>query len=127
MAARRHMPLSVKLDAALNALGLLGIDVEWDHNPPLGLRERDPVTGRYTPDENDPRYIEPMVKQAHREKTVGHPATCADGDIHKIAKARRLEREMEEFRARLLERPRKDDRPKNKWPKRKMESRGSAR
>lgn len=123
MAARRkHMPMRVKLDAVLHILGLLGMEIEWHHCPALGLREYDPETGLYTPDENDPRYIVPLIKAVHRRITNGTPATSADGDIHKIAKAKRLSADQERFRARLLEKPPREERPRTKWPKRKLRS-----
>jgi hypothetical protein len=120
---RKHMPLGVKLAAALHQLGLFGVAVDFDHVPPLALRERDPATGRYTPDENDPRYIVPMARLAHRAKTNGGPVTCADGDIHKIAKAKRLAKKQAEFRARVLERPPREEKSKNRWPTQKFQTR----
>jgi hypothetical protein len=101
---RPHMPLAVKLAAALRLAGLDPAEaIEWDHDPPLGLRERTPEGG-YIPDANDDRYIVPRQKKEHREKTNGTGATVADGDIHKIAKAKRLAKDSEAFRARVLAR-----------------------
>jgi hypothetical protein len=120
MSPRRHMPLSVKLDSALHALGLLGMEIQWDHSPPLAMRPVDPVTGDTIPPANDPRYISPMIKDLHRVKTNGNAATCADGDIHKIAKARRISKKHEEFQRRILEPTPREDRPESKWPSRKF-------
>jgi hypothetical protein len=120
------MSKGVKLQAALNALGMKGFEVEWNHIPPLGLRDKDLVTGAYVPDANDPDFIVPMIKAAHRAATNGNGATCADGDIHKIAKAKRIAKDPpggEEFRRRLLAKPPREDRPPSKWPKRKFQSR----
>jgi len=86
---RKHLSLSVRLRAALYALGLDPDDIQWDHSPPLALRERS-LDGKYIPDECDPRYLVPMSRQAHKLKTHGGTAHKADGDIHKIAKAKRL-------------------------------------
>ena len=129
---RRHMPLSVKLDAALHALGLAGFAIQWDHQPPLGLREQirdgDGNFLRYEPDENDPRYIVPMIKDGHRLKTSGRKHDASNGDIHKIAKVKRLNESQIEFRRRLLSPdpeppPRERERPKQKIPSRKFRTR----
>ena len=53
---------------------------EFDHMTPLALGGRDDATN-----------IEPLCKACHAKKTNGTKATCASGDIHKIAKAKRLE------------------------------------
>jgi hypothetical protein len=122
-APRPHMSKGVKLQAALNALGLKGFEVEWNHIPPLALREYDHHLGDYIPAANDPDYIVPMIKEAHRALTNGNPATCADGDIHKIAKAKRIAKDPpggDEFRRKLLAPTPLEDRPRSKWPKRKF-------
>lgn len=124
---RKHMPVSVKLNAALNALGLLGMTIEFDHQPPLAFREKvldsDGHIVGYIPDENDPRYIVPMIRDAHRRKTNGKPHDASDGDIHKAAKIKRLTETEQEFRRRLLE-PEEREKPKaTKWAKRKFPSR----
>ena len=86
--------LSFRLAAALRALKLDPDRVDWDHQPPLGLRERTP-TGGYLPDELDPAGLVPMAPHEHDTKTNGTPpgqkvVTVANGDKHKIAKAKRL-------------------------------------
>lgn len=125
---RRHMPLSVKLQAALHALGLAGFKINWDHQPPLGLRDKiyDEAGNFvcYDPDENDPRYIVPMIEDAHRAKTSGKRHDASNGDIHKIAKAKRLGESTDEFRRRLLAPTAEPDHgPRRKRPKRKFASR----
>jgi hypothetical protein len=96
------MPLSVKLQACLWLLGFRGGDaIEWDHDPALALRAvRD--DGSLDPPANDPRYIVPRSRTAHREKTSGTAATSAGSDIHLIAKIKRIQKKEEEFRRRLL-------------------------
>lgn len=83
---RPHMPLSVKLDSALIALGLEPGDVDFDHCPALRLREFDPETGEYNPPANDPKYITPRARPDHRNKTKG--------DAKQIASKRRQERKL---------------------------------
>lgn len=85
---RPHMPLSVKLDSALIALGLEPGHVDFDHCPALRLREFDPKTGEYSPPANDPQYITPRARPDHRDKTKG--------DAKQIAAKRRQERKLGE-------------------------------
>ena len=130
MTKRKHMSVATQRDAALHALGLYGFELEYDHMPPLGLRERildnqGNIIG-YIPDENDPRYIVPMIKEAHRRKTNGKPHDASSGDIHKVAKGRRLHKKHEEFRRRLLSKGSEqiEERPKKRqWPSRKFGTR----
>lgn len=91
MTYRPHMPLSVKLEAAVRQLGLDPASVDFDHDPALGLREFDEETKTYSPDANDPRYITVRSRDDdHRIKTSGTKATTAGSDIHRIAKTKRL-------------------------------------
>lgn len=122
---RRHMPLAVRLEAALLALGLDPKTVEWDHRPPLSSRIWDPEAGDYDPPENDPRYIRPISKAEHRE-------ISARVDTPAAAKIKRLSKEQEAFRLRMLakgepeqeekSRPKSRKFPKGRgFPKRKKE------
>lgn len=104
-------------------LGLLGKPLDFDHQPPLALREIDPITGDTIPPANDPRYIRPMLREQHREKTFGTKATTAGSDIHAIARVKRLSKKQEEFRQKMLEKLPKEERPKSKWPKRGFQRR----
>jgi len=118
------MPMAVKLAAALHALGFgdsLG-QVEWHHSPPLALRPFDPVTGKHDPDANDPRYIVPLSKADHAVQTNG-TAVPLSGDKSKIAKTKRVTDAQAAFRARLLAKEPGREKPKSKWPSRKMRSR----
>jgi hypothetical protein len=110
---RKHIPLQVKVDALLIILGFDPKEpIDWNHNPALGLREYDPETGLYTPDELDPRYLEPMRRADHLVRTNGTKATTAGSDKHRIAKVRHLRGET---RAK----------PKRRWPKRPFPSRAN--
>lgn len=91
MTYRPHMPLSVKLEAAIRQLGLDPACVDFDHDPALGLREFNEETKIYTPGANDPRFITVRARdEDHRIKTSGNGATSAGSDIHRIAKSKRL-------------------------------------
>lgn len=91
---RKAIPVGVKLHACLLLLGYTEEEIahglRWDHFPALGLRVVDPETGVMTPAPNDPRYIRPMRIAEHDRKTFGSRATTAGGDIHAIAKVKRL-------------------------------------
>ena len=93
----KALTLRQKLDAALNQLGMLGVDIEWQHFPPIQMRVWNPDTQDTEPPANDPRFIVPMVKADHREQT-------AKVDIPQIAKTKRMAAEQEEFRKRILSR-----------------------
>jgi hypothetical protein len=91
MTYRPHMPLSVKLEAAILQLGLDPKSVDFDHDPALGLRVFDETTKTYSPDANDPKFITIRSRaDDHRVKTSGTPATTAGSDIHRIGKMKRL-------------------------------------
>lgn len=97
---RPAIPDRVKLLVVLRQDGLCGCEclerlgtlenTEFDHCPPLALREYDEATRTYTPDANDPDKIVARVKVHHRNKT-SHPKgphTSHGGDQHLIAKTR---------------------------------------
>lgn len=111
---RPAMPLSVKLAAALLALGIDPDAVDWHHEPPLGIRPFDPATGKWTPDANDPRHIVPMARADHKART---PA-----DQSRVAKTTRQEKKEAAFRQRLLG-TKQEKRPwKRKWKSRPFPS-----
>jgi hypothetical protein len=118
-ADRPHMPLSIKLEAALRQLGFDPADVEYDHHPALGLRERLP-NGRYSPDANDPRYIVIRSRSEHRLKTSGGKATSYGSDIHAIAKIKRLSKDQEELRRIMLKPAGHKRQTKSRWGTRKL-------
>lgn len=98
---RKKIPIGVKLKSALHALGLDPDDVQYDHDPALGMRPVDPATGDTTPPANDWRHIVPRASAEHKVKTFGNHAPLS-GDVSKIAKLNRVEGEQAAFRARLL-------------------------
>jgi len=118
MSRRKAIPLLVKLQVALREMGLSISEVNFDHQPPLALREWDPEAQDTIPPANDPEHIGLMVTKDHKRKTFGTPATTAGSDIHKIAKVRRLSRKEEEFRKRLLKPEDSESHRKSRWPKR---------
>lgn len=127
MTRRQHVPYSIKLAAALLQLGLDPKTAELDHNPALARRRRLP-DGRYDPDESDPRFLQWKAPEAHAEKTFGRGGekriTTAGSDIGEIAKMKRLTKDEEAFRSRLLAKEPGEPRQKrgtiparvNAWP-----------
>lgn len=110
---RKAIPLHVKLHACLLLLGFTDEDIAaglcWDHSPPLGLRAV--VDGVMTPAPNDPHHLRPMSQADHARQTFGpSKATSAGGDIHAIAKVKRLNGETKK-------------KPKRAWASRKFQLR----
>jgi len=86
---------AVAVAALLLALGIP--DAEFDHDPALGLRGLNDAGDDYEPPQLDPLHIVPRGYVDHRTKTSGTPpgqkvVHVANGDVHKIAKADRLEK-----------------------------------
>lgn len=132
MTHRPHMPLSVKLQAAILQLGLDPAAVDFDHDPALGLRLFNAETKTYTPDANDPKFITVRARGGdHKSKTFGNGATTAGSDIQRIAKLKRLEKAQaalnQALDAKVFGGPgtQPDGARKSPWPKgRKLQSRG---
>lgn len=126
---RKSIPAGVKVECLMVALAqALGLDsdtrFEFDHSPALCLRDFDPETGRFTPDQNDPAFIVVRTPEDHHVKTFGTKATTYGSDIFERAKNRRLTRDQEDFRRRMLAKEPGQQREKStRWPKRKFESR----
>lgn len=123
MSRRKAIPDRVKLIAALKRMGLTIKQVQFDHNPALALRPINPVTGDTIPPANDPDYIELLLITEHEEKTFGRGGekriTTAGSDIGNIAKMKRVAKQQEEFRKRVLAKEQGEpEQRKSKWPKR---------
>lgn len=103
--------------------------MQFDHNPALEFRPINPVTGDTIPPANDASYIDMLLVAEHKTKTFGRGGekriTTADGDIGKIAKMRRITKQQEAFRRRLLAKETGETlpEPRSKWPKRKLSGR----
>lgn len=127
---RRPIPVGVKLQVALLALGYnkdeIAREIEYDHAPALGLRRWNDEARDYEPGQHDPEYIKIRLKSEHRRKTTGRKGESklsgSDGDIQQIAKLKRVTNDESEFRRRLLAKDAGAARPPSKWPKRKLRS-----
>lgn len=88
-------------------------DVDFDHEQALALGGEDI-------NEN----MRAVHRTCHRVKTSGTKATTAGSDVQVIAKGKRLSRDTEEFRRRILAKDTGDRIPKStRWPRRKMRGR----
>jgi hypothetical protein len=117
---RKSIPASVKVEclmvALAEALGLASdTRFEFDHTPALCLRDFDPETGRFEPDQNDPAFIVVRTPEDHRVKTFGTKATTYGSDIFERAKDRRITKDQEEFRRRML--AKEPGKPREKSPR----------
>lgn len=127
---RKPVPTRIQLHAALRQLGLEPDECELDHDPALGTRAVNADGTDWDPPQHDVRYLVWRPEPGHKTKTFGPGGekriTTAGGDIHRIAKLRRLTSEQEEHRRRMLakepgaERPRSARWPSRPFPKRKQ-------
>lgn len=75
---------------------------EYDHRPPLFLREVNAEGTDYVPPQNDPHFIEALHKDCHLKRTVGRvvgaekTVTTKGSDSWLRKKFNRLAREMNE-------------------------------
>jgi hypothetical protein len=125
---RKAIPLSVKLAVALRMLGFTKEDqVQYDHDPALGLREWDEEKQDFIPAQLDPESIVIRTKPAHRTKTSGRKGeakvTSYGSDAHAIAKIDRVQKDQAAFRGRLLAKDAGDRSPEQTRPKAKIPSR----
>jgi hypothetical protein len=108
--------------------------VEFDHRPPLRLREVDATSNDYLPPQDDPDYIDALTPECHQRRTTGRKqgalrtVTTLGSDAHTIAKIKRAERRFEgstskqhtvKIRSRGFEKDtrRISDGAKRAWPK----------
>lgn len=65
--------------------------VQYQHEPPLALRQVLPDDSDWLPSQHDPRYIYAELKECHRVETYGaSKATSLGSDRHAIDKMKRL-------------------------------------
>jgi len=100
---RKHIPMAVKRVVVARQDGLCscgcgeplaGARGNFDHNPPLELREWDEGANDTIPPANDPNYIDALI-EAHHHKKTDHPRgphTVIGSDRHKITQSARIAR-----------------------------------
>jgi hypothetical protein len=137
---RKAIPVTVKLEVIIRQhslcakcgerLGKLD-DTQFDHVPAVQLRCWDPEAKDTAPRSNDPAFIFAKHTDCHAQKTFGSNDELTRGDVTEIARTKRIAKETESFRRRMLAKvdpeagvddpPR---RPKKKWPSRPFPKRG---
>lgn len=129
---RKAMSDRLKLIATLKAFGLTIDQVAFDHDPALELRPLNEDGTDTVPPQLDPGHIFMLRVEDHKAKTFGRRgesdlSISYQGDVSRIAKARRLTAEQERFRERLLAKEAGQQREESsRWPKRKFQSRRKA-
>lgn len=109
---RKAIPVLVKLKAVIRQhslcascgerLGLLE-QTQFDHVPALQLRCWDPDERDTVPPSNDEEHIFAKHVDCHAEKTFGAKGSSKRGsDITEIARTKRIAKDTEEFRRRIL-------------------------
>lgn len=130
---RKAIPLKVKLLVLINqarcsACGKKLGDanqLQFDHRPPLLLREWCEEKQDWNPAQNDPLYLEAIHEDCHQARTTGRKgtsiATTRGSDVGDFAHISAAAEKHEAFRRRLLAKePGTSARPPSRWPKRKI-------
>lgn len=111
MTKRPHIPANVRVNVAINQAEHGAIRCPICHTPLAAMDAR--VLEHMVPHELGGLSDETNLRWVHREcaatKTNGRRATVVDGDLHKIAKAKRLERAHAAHEAAVLGKPAKTD------------------
>ena len=131
---RKAIPDKVKLKVVIRQSGACATcreklgkleATQFDHVPAVQLRCWDPEAKDTIPPSNDEEHIFAKHVDCHAEKTFGSKASKRGADVTEIARTKRIAKETEEFRRRMLqklidpeepeERPKKT---KRQWPSR---------
>lgn len=120
---RRPIPLHVKLDVALRALGLKESEIDWSHEPALGLRAiRDDGTD-WSPAQHDPDFIFIRKSPEHDHITFKNNGT-GRGDLTAIAHVKRTVAKDTHHKAVMAAKASGNDPPATKRRKAKIQSPG---
>lgn len=135
---RKAIPVLVKLKVVLRQdskcvtcgepLGKLEC-TEFDHIPAIQLRIWDEEAKDTVPPSNDESCIFAKHENCHDAKTFGTKASRRGADVTEIARTKRIAKDTEAFRKRILAKNDPDaeaaeePRQKKKWPKRPFPSR----
>lgn len=110
--------LGQRYDLLLEWLGLTGKQINWSHEPALGLRPINRRRTDYKPKQLDPRYIFARLKEDHARLTFVDNGT-GRSDQGAIAHGKRIRRKERAHKARRAGNPVPEKR-KRAWPKRKF-------
>jgi hypothetical protein len=92
--ARKPLPLSAKLAVALRTLGVTESDIDWSHEPALGLRAINEAGTDYLPAQHDPAFIFIRTREIHDAITFKDNGT-GRGDLTAIAHVKRVGKKHE--------------------------------
>jgi hypothetical protein len=135
---RKAIPVTVKLQVVIRQhslcakcgerLGKLD-DTQFDHVPAVQLRCWDPEAKDTIPPANDVDSIFAKHTDCHAAKTFGSKASKRGADVTEIARTKRIAKETEAFRQRILAKGDanasvQEQKPKKRWPKRPFGRRG---
>lgn len=136
---RKAIPVTVKLEVVITQhslcakcgerLGKLD-ETQFDHVPAVHLRCWDAEAKDTAPRSNDPEFIFAKHADCHAKKTFGSNEELTRGDVQEIARTKRIARDTEDFRRRMLAKGDPDveapeqPRRKKKWPSRPFPKRG---
>lgn len=105
---RRAIPLSVKLDVALRALGVKASDIDWSHEPALELRAINDDGTDWKPPQHDPAFLLIRKRAEHDHITFKDNGT-GRGDLTAIAHARGVRDDQRLHQAKLAVKAGDDD------------------
>ena len=97
MSKRPHISVRDKVDVAIAQArgGYIICPLCGNGLLPKGPRILEHMVVRAFTNSDDPEYLAWVHADCAHKKTNGNKATCADGDIHKIAKAKRIAKKNE--------------------------------
>jgi hypothetical protein len=121
--ARRPIPLGTKLAVALAALGVRESDIDWSHEPALGLRAINDDGTDYVPAQHDPAFIFIRPRADHDRITFKDNGT-GRGDLTAIAHVKRASRKHHQHLAAIAAKLLGGDPPAPARKVRKIVSRG---
>lgn len=121
--ARKPLPLSVKLAVALRALKVSESDIDWSHEPALGLRAVDDSGKDYIPPQHDPAFIFIRPRADHDRITFKDNGT-GRADLTAIAHVKRVRKREAGHLAVLTAKLLGEEPPGPARRKRKIASRG---
>ena len=108
---RKAIPDKVKLEVVIQQhslcatcgerLGKLA-DTQFDHVPAVQLRCWDPEAKDTIPPSNDKGHIFAKHVDCHAQKTFGSKASKRGADVTEIARTKRIAKDTEDFRRRML-------------------------
>lgn len=120
---RKAIPLHVKLAVALAALGVKESQIDWSHEPALGLRAINDAGTDYKPPQLDPAFIFIRPRADHDEITFKDNGT-GRGDLTAIAYVKNTAAAQRNHQAVMAAKMSGEQEPEPRTRKKKIQSRG---